>query len=501
MECLHTRSDTAGLVELEERVRQDRQDLCQPAANWVPSRSCNGQKVVDIVVVGAGMCGLVAHHALIAGGMRNILHIDRSPEGREGPWVTFARMNTLRSPKNLTGPAFGHAALTFRAWFRAQYGEARWEALDKIDRPMWMEYLRWYRKVLDLPIQNGLELQRVTPEDGLLRVDLGGQAAPVLARKLVLATGRDGTGQPIVPRAFIGLSRQYWAHTAHDIDFAKLSGKRVAVIGVGSSAMDNAAEALEAGAAEVRLLARRSEMPTINKLMGIGSQGFTQGYKMLPDEWRWRMMRYSFVTQTPPPRSSTLRVSRHQNAAFHFGQTVEVARHSNDVVHLHLAGGASLETDFVILATGFTTDPMDRQELGAAAADIQLWQDVYTPPADEKHDGLGRFPYLNGDFSFRHRVKGQASWLSSVYCFNYGAAASLGKVSGDIPGISEGAALLANAIAATLYAEDICRHWQEMQDYSHPELAGDEWSATGLPSHVQRNINGSAVTETEPRHA
>ena len=160
-----------------------------------------------------------------------------------------------------------------------------------------------------------------------------------------------------------------------------------------------------------------------------------------------------------------------------------------------------LETDFVILATGFTTDPMDRQELGAAAADIQLWQDVYTPPADEKHDGLGRFPYLNGDFSFRHRVKGQASWLSSVYCFNYGAAASLGKVSGDIPGISEGAALLANAIAATLYAEDICRHWQEMQDYSHPELAGDEWSATGLPSHVQRNINGSAVTETEPRHA
>lgn len=485
MEAEHAESTAIGLRALEDRVRQGRQDLCQPAANWVPPQTRNGEKVVDVVLVGAGMCGLVAHHALIAAGMRNILHIDRSPEGREGPWVTFARMNTLRSPKDLTGPAFGHAALTFRAWFRAQYGEERWEALDKIDRLMWMAYLRWYRKVLDLKICNGLSLERVTPDNGLLRADLGGQATQILARKLVLATGRDGTGQPIVPKAFAGLPSQSWAHTVHEIDFTKLAGKRIAVIGIGSSAMDNAAEALEAGAAEVRLLARRPEMPTINKLMGIASHGFTHGYQLLPDEWRWRIMRYSFVTQTPPPRSSTLRVSRHPNAAFHFSQTVQLAQHSKGVVHLHLVGGARLETDFVILATGFSTDPMDRPELGASASDIQLWQDVYKPPADEQHEGLGRFPYLNGDFSFRPRDERQASWLSSVYCFNYGAAASLGKVSGDIPGISEGAALLANSIAATLYAEDISRHWQDMKDFARAELAGDEWTATALPTHRQ----------------
>ena len=46
--------------------------------------------------------------------------------------MTYARMETLRSPKQLTGPAYGMASLTFRAWFTAQFGEDAWEALDKI---------------------------------------------------------------------------------------------------------------------------------------------------------------------------------------------------------------------------------------------------------------------------------------------------------------------------------------------------------------------------------
>jgi FAD-dependent urate hydroxylase len=40
---------------------------------------------------------------------------DRVELGLEGPWVTTARMETLRSPKQLTGPALGLPALTFRA--------------------------------------------------------------------------------------------------------------------------------------------------------------------------------------------------------------------------------------------------------------------------------------------------------------------------------------------------------------------------------------------------
>ena len=48
----------------------------------------------------------------------------RSPKDFEGPWATTARMETLRSPKQLTGPALGLPALTFRAWYEAQFGTA-----------------------------------------------------------------------------------------------------------------------------------------------------------------------------------------------------------------------------------------------------------------------------------------------------------------------------------------------------------------------------------------
>jgi FAD-dependent urate hydroxylase len=475
--------DGQGLSALETRLREDLKFLCWPGKDWVPPRD----GVSDVVIIGGGMCGMVAWLALKTGGVHNMRMLDRSPAGREGPWLTYARMQTLRSPKELTGPAYGHGALTFQAWFRAQFGAAAWDALDKIPRPMWMDYLQWYRQVLQIAVENGVSVDRVEPEGDLLRLHLSGaRGGPVLCRKLVFATGRDGTGKPNIPGFVKGLDRRFWAHSADDIEFAALKGKRVAVVGVGASAVDNAAEALEHGAAEVRHLIRRAEMPTINKMMGIGSFGFTAGYARLPDAWRWRFMQYSFATQTPPPHGSTLRVSRHPNAHFHFGKAVASTVERHGAVEVGFADGTVYEADFVILGTGFATDPMSRTEFGAVAGDILLWEDVYNPPADEQSADLGRFPYLNPDFSFRAKTDGAAPWLSNVYCFNYGAAASLGKVSGDIPGISDGAGWLAREIAAKLYAEDVELHWQAMLDYAKPELDGSEWTPSELPTDQRK---------------
>ncbi|TGD65556.1 NAD(P)/FAD-dependent oxidoreductase [Tabrizicola sp. WMC-M-20] len=183
---------------------------------------------------------------------------------------------------------------------------------DKIPRPMWMDYLSWYRRVMQVPVENGVAPARVEPEEGLLRLHVIRAAQnSILIRKLVMSTGRDGTGAPQIPAFVTGLDRAFWAHSADPIDFAALRGKRVAVVGVGASAVDNAAEALEAGASEVRHLIRRTKTPTVNKFMGIGSDGFTCDFAGMDDAWRWRFMNYSFATQTPPPRGSTLRVSRH----------------------------------------------------------------------------------------------------------------------------------------------------------------------------------------------
>lgn len=473
----------AGLAALRDQLRRDLELLELPARPWVPARVAGGERVHDVVVVGGGMCGLVAYFALWCGGMSNIRILDRNPAGREGPWVTYARMETLRSPKQLAGPAFGMAALTFRAWFTAQFGAAAWERLDKIPRPMWMDYLRWYRAALDIPVENEVEVASILPDGDYLRLELSGAGArerSILARKVVMATGRDGTGIPNIPAFVDGLPRSCWAHSSDDIDFGALKGKRVVVVGVGASAVDNAAEALEAGAAEVRHLIRREQMPTVNKMMGIGSFGFVNGFPSLPDEWRWRFMHYSFVTQTPAPRGSTLRVSRHENAYFHFGKAVERISKAGDDVVVEMSDGSRLATDFVILGTGFTVDPLARAEMPGYAGEILLWKDRYTPPEELRNRELANFPYLDADFTFQERTPGKAPWLRHIHCFNYGATASLGKVSGDIPGISEGAQWLARALAARLYAEDVEIHWQGMLDYAKPELLGDEWQASEI---------------------
>ena len=57
-------------------------------------------------------------------------------------------------------------------------------------------------------------------------------------------------------------------------------------------------------------------------------------------------------------------------------------------------------------------------------------------------------------------------------------------MSGDIPGISDGAAWLSRSLAAALYAEDIKAHWQNFMNYDAPELDGSEWTASELPQEI-----------------
>ncbi len=471
------RIDGRGLAALESRLEEELEFLCYPGKPWVPPTP----GATDVVIIGGGMCGMVAWLALTMGGVSNLRIFDRSPEGKEGPWVTYARMETLRSPKQLIGPAYGLGSLTFQAWYRAQFGASAWDRLGKIPRLLWMDYLRWYRRVLNIPVENGVSVDRVEPEGARLRLDLSGElTGAVVTRKLVFATGRDGVGKPNIPGFVKHLPGHLWAHSRAAIDFAALRGKRVAVVGVGASAVDNAGEALEHGASEVRHLIRREEMPTINKLMGIGSHGFTCGFPELSREWRWRFMQYSTATQTPAPHESVLRVSRHEHAHFHFGKTVATAEEREGAVRIAFTDRTELETDFLLLGTGFTVDPLARTEFGDAAGDILRWEDVYKPPPGEECPELGRFPYLGPDFTFRERTPGAAPWLKNVYCFNHGATASLGKVSGDIPAVSDGARGLARSIAATLYTEDIRAHWQGLLAYDAPELVGDEWTPSDL---------------------
>lgn len=243
-------SDAVGLPALEARLAQELTLLERPAKPWVPRMQLEGAEVLDVAVIGAGLCGLTALAALSFAGIDNIRAFDRASNGLEGPWMTSARMETLRTRKELAGPALGVPSLTFRAWFEAQFGGRAYEDMQLIPREAWMAYMVWYRNVLALPVSNDTTLVNlVLREDGLLDLELQGPEgrARVLARRVILATGLDGLGAPRLPDVAKTVPARFVRHSGDVFDISALRGKRVAVVGAGASAMDNAAAALEAG--------------------------------------------------------------------------------------------------------------------------------------------------------------------------------------------------------------------------------------------------------------
>lgn len=478
-----------GLEALRQRYEHDLSLLCLPARRWTPVQEADGQEVLDVAIIGAGMAGLALSTALRHLGLQT-RNFDQSPAGHEGPWATTARMETLRSPKELAGPALGFAALTFRAWFEAQWGQAAWEALDKIPRLQWMDYLRWYREVSGADVRNLQQVTSVQPRaDQLVALQMrdlsGGGSYQVLTRHVVLATGRDGLGGAWVPEWSQQLPRPLWVHSSDTWDGDIMRGKRVLVIGGGASAMDSAATALEAGASSVHLLIRRPELPRVNKGKGSGSPGATHGYQHLPDEWKWRIRHYIQQQQVPPPHGSTLRVSRHENAYFHLDAAIQgVEVHAGEQSLTLQTRQGPIQGDIVIFCTGFRPDWHLRPEFAPFAAHVQLWQDRFPVPAGQEDAELANSPYLGSLFEFQQKEPGHCPGLERVHCFCYPAALSMGTVSGDIPQISDGARRLAQGLAGAPYTEDIALHYERLVQFAEPELDGSEWTPAPLPPYA-----------------
>src|SRR3990167_8073093 len=90
------------------QVRKDLEVLGIGQPTWVRPRD----GIYDVVIVGGGQSGFGAAFGLIRERISNILVIDENPKGMEGPWVTYARMITLRTPKDLLSIDQGIPSLT-----------------------------------------------------------------------------------------------------------------------------------------------------------------------------------------------------------------------------------------------------------------------------------------------------------------------------------------------------------------------------------------------------
>lgn len=475
-----------GLAALEQQAARDLQYLNYPLADWVPqTRGPDGAPALDVLVIGAGMCGQTAAYALIREGVRKLRVIDRESAGREGPWGTFARMPTLRSPKHLTGPDLGVPSLTFRAWYTAQHGEAGWESLYKIDRLDWLAYLLWVRKVIALPVENGTELVSLTPAGNLLRAQLrkGGKEEVVYTRKAVLALGRDGSGMPRWPHfpSFNpddAATRKRVFHSADDIDFAALKGKRIAVLGAGASAFDNAGTALEAGAGALVMCVRRAQLPQVNRPKWASFPGFMQGFAGLPDEARWKFFTAMMEPQVPPPHESVLRCDRFANFQLRLGTPWLDLRVDASGVTVVMPQGEE-RFDAVIVSTGFDVDLMARPEIAAFSAQALVWGERVAKEEAGRFAEEARFPYLGEAFEMIERAPGALPTLSNLHVFNWGATISHGALAGDIPGLGTGAGRLARGIARGLFIADMDRHFAAMQAFDEYELKPTRYYVPG----------------------
>jgi cation diffusion facilitator CzcD-associated flavoprotein CzcO len=235
---------------------------------------------------------------------------------------------------------------------------------------------------LETFVAYGLEFQRrfvpMLEETDIVSVDRidGGfelrtaDGQTVQARRVIVATGITSFGH--IPPLLSCLPREFVTHSSEHHELSRFSGKEVAVLGAGASALDIAALLHEAGA-HVQLVARRGQIgfhtfqkeprPLWQRLrnprsgLGIGWRSrlctdLPLLFHRMPEEFRLRVVR----NHLGPAPGWFIRDRVAGKFPMHLGATIERAKIHDSMVHLALSQHGStseLMVDHLIAATGY----------------------------------------------------------------------------------------------------------------------------------------------------
>jgi hypothetical protein len=255
-------------------------------------------------------------------------------------------------------------------------GYARSEGIEGIGRgkplPLerFLDYSDWYIKQL-VPDVSDVTVTEVKAVRGGFQVAFA-DAEPVSARNVVLATG-------VLPFFYIppelsGLPSDLVSHTADHPNFDQFKGRRVAIVGSGSSALETAALLNEAGG-EVHLVMRCPDAPIwgtkplpLTPLVRIRENRLCEGWKCplwnSPTAFRQlpKSVRAEKARTVLGPLGAWWLKPRVEGAVNMVRKTtVRGAEPSGSGVRLLLEGPSqsSLEVDHVIAGTGFNVN-LDR---------------------------------------------------------------------------------------------------------------------------------------------
>lgn len=472
---------TLPLVDpiLDARALRALQALGPEPAEWVEPVAGVDH---DVAVIGGGQNGVALTFALRRLGVRRVTVIDAAPAVRAGVWRSPARMNVLRTPKTLIGPELGVSELSFRHWFEARHGQEAYDAIGYIRRLDWADYLDWFREISQVSVREETRLMRVEAQGEHLRLYLRSRGVDTVetVRKLVLSTGVVGFGGPNIPELLSeNLGKTRYSHTSETIDFKAFKGKQIAILGSAASAFDAAAEALECGAAEVRLFSRRPAIANKATARLRGYQGAVQSFAMLPDAVRWKMNLVAKRSGTTPPREALLRLSQQPHFHVHLNARWRKIWIEDGKI-LFSDGNETRAADHIIVGTGYVSDAAAQSELSGIVQDIATWGDRYQAPEDLADAEMARAPYLGLDYQLQEKLPGQAPHLKNIHVYSAAASVSFGRPVGDVPCMGECLPKLARALVNDLYFQDAAAHWQRAE-----QAAPEEFPAT-LYAHAVR---------------
>ena len=386
-------------------------------------------------------------------------------KGRGGATPGCTRCDPL---KDYTGPDLDLPSLGYQAWHEARYGADHWRNLLQIAREDWAAYLNWVRDTVCIPARNDIAVIDIDAATGGLLAATLTSGQILHARKIVLATGQDGAGLWWMPEFVAKLPKRLRAHAADPIDFPALQGRRVAVLGAGASAFDNAAMVLEAGARQVVLFCRRAEPQVIQPYRWLTFAGFLRHLSDLDDMWRWRFMRHILSLREGFPQPTYDRCAAHASFQLRTNAAWTDATVTDDAVEIATESGPCT-ADFLICGTGVDMDFHHRPELQRIARNIARWSDRYTPPDDESDPRLGRFPYLAADYALSPRVAGLTDWMADVHMFNIASTMSFGPSGSSINAMTTAVPKLVSGLTRGLFTGDLERHWASLRDYAVPQ--------------------------------
>ncbi|WP_431283088.1 FAD/NAD(P)-binding protein [Humitalea sp. 24SJ18S-53] len=461
------------LAALEAQVARDLGLLAYPAAPWVqPVMAPDGSEALDCAIIGAGQYGLCVAAGLRREQVQRIEVFDAAAAGQEGPWVTFARMAGLRTPKYLTGPDLGIGALSFQAYWEALHGAAGWDAIDRVPRTAWMDYLNWYRHVLDLPVRNGWTLVSVMPTSDarLMRLGFSTPDGPrqKFAKTVVLATGPMGGGGHGLPADLVAAVPPGRLHHANDVfDLDVLAGARVGIQGAGATAFDVGISALRAGAAGATVCVRRGALPRDNPRRWMETAGYLGHYVDLPDDAKWAIIRHLRTLGQPPPQPTYDTAMALPGFAIAEGFPWDKVTWTGDEIVVE-GGGRRLAFDHLVVATGFFSDLDRRPEYHEIGRHAARWHDRYTPP--EADAGMGRQPYLDRFGAFMPRDPAAAPWLDRVLTITGNASLSLGPITTSISGMKYAAPRLVEGVKRRIFLDQQAQDWDALLHRDHAEL-------------------------------